>query len=907
MKGKMMFEEQALWFQGKRSMLFTTAVALTMFAACTETENFRIGFAGEGEGCDQISDCVAGLDCVNDVCVPIDVGPGGKQRGEDCIADNECIVGLFCGSQNVCSVTDGRSEGQSCTLSSECDAGLVCSGASNTCVQEACVAGSLGTDEDCPGAACTADADCRTPLICAPDILGTGDPRSCVTIPFFLGADCLRSDIEGGAFRVYYEVPSADFLSGASSEDDDGFGNARTQEFYRLPFPNDIRVRDGAITLAGHPSPGEVLGIDVTGLYLRSIEEDNDGFDTTAPVLFRLTDVPRNGSLCLSPGSVHLEQPEPGAEAFCVPGSADPTVYLINIDPDHPQYNQRIPVQMSVEGERGQFVCQNRLAIAPLDGQPLDQETIYAAVITTGLENSLGDSPIQDQDFARILTGLTEGNITAEVLAATEPLRDWLADSSITTPDPSTLAAATVFTTGRPDRFASRIRDAVLARPAPEFDAGAFACSAAPAAPVCHGGGIAGRNCDIVGGGTPNYVEVQGTYQAPVYQGGVRPYPQALGDQPSGQLQLAADGSVMEVAEETMCFSLTIPATGVPGTPDAEPPRGWPVIIYAHGTGGNYRSLSGNADGLIGLFSGMGFATIGFDNIMHGPRQDPSFDPALWTPNAWQLDDDGVGRLFFNIMNPRAARDNILQGSADLFHLVRLVRSATVQTTETGTTSFDPDQVYFVGHSQGTVIAPPFLAEETHLKGAVLSGAGAELALSILNKKEPVDLAEAAGVVFGDRGLTRLHPMLGILTTMFGPSDAMAYTESILRDPPQGRVPAPLLQFSGVGDSFTPDPTQAALIRALGMPIVGPAPGCMAPADCGNPNFSDPLSATVSPASDTVAVSGGGSVTAGVLRYSPGSGDGHFVMFNHPDAVWALGNFLEQVAAEAPRIERSQP
>ena len=39
-------------------------------------------------------------------------------------------------------------------------------------------------------------------------------------------------------------------------------------EFYRLPFPGDIRLVNGKISLAGHPSPGEVLGIDVAGSYL---------------------------------------------------------------------------------------------------------------------------------------------------------------------------------------------------------------------------------------------------------------------------------------------------------------------------------------------------------------------------------------------------------------------------------------------------------------------------------------------------------------------------------------------------------------------------------------------------------------------------------------------------------------
>ena len=59
---------------------------------------------------------------------------------------------------------------------------------------------------------------------------------------------------------------------------------------------------------------------------------------------------------------------------------------------------------------------------------------------------------------------------------------------------------------------------------------------------------------------------------------------------------------------------------------------------------------------------------------------------------------------------------------------------------------FDQDKLVYFGHSQGTVIGGPVLAFEhdygTPLMGVVWSGSGAELALSILNKTEPIDIKQ---------------------------------------------------------------------------------------------------------------------------------------------------------------------
>ncbi|MEZ4269987.1 MAG: hypothetical protein R3C68_00645 [Myxococcota bacterium] len=66
-----------------------------------------------------------------------------------------------------------------------------------------------------------------------------------------------------------------------------------------------IFVHPKGIFLAGHVTPGEVLGIDVSRLFFRSIELDNHGFAINSTTFFRFTDMPVHASICLDAGSVY--------------------------------------------------------------------------------------------------------------------------------------------------------------------------------------------------------------------------------------------------------------------------------------------------------------------------------------------------------------------------------------------------------------------------------------------------------------------------------------------------------------------------------------------------------------------------------------------------------------------------
>lgn len=762
---------------------------------CTDEEAIPIGFAGEGEACGRIADCFAGLDCIDGTCTTIDQPDVTGREGSLCMGDGDCRVDLCCGNQDVCRAPTtngcGLPEGAPCGLAADCDVGLLCDG-SGTCVTPG-----AGMGEGGEGDGCQEIADCRRPLICGAD-------DTCQPPPFFPGVDCTRSEEDLGAFRAYFQVPRGEPLA----------------EFYRQPFPSDVRRVDGHIDLSGHPDPGEVGGVDFAALYLRAIEEDYDGFGLTEPVFLRFSD--------------------PLDESTLVIEGPDATVFLADTDT-----GSRVPIQIQYRRDKSQFMCASALAVAPVDGVALAPRTTYALVVTTGVKSIRGETPIQDGDLAAILADATpDGPDLARAQASFLPL-----DGALGGLPKEEVALASVYTTGDPGAAGPMVYDAVQSAPAPRL-LEATRCAGGATSPCAEGGE---RDCPQENAA---FDQIHAKVSSPVLQRGTRPYALA-GDGTEGAIAVEG-GEIVLQGEEEICVALSIPTGAMPSS-------GWPILIYGHGTGGDFLSGMGQ---VAEDMAAQGIAVITFDGSMHGPRQG--------LPPAARQD---PGRLFFNARNPRAARDNVLQGAADVHNLVRLVKSVELTDAEVGVTArFDPARIMYFGHSQGTVVGAPFFVHNPDLSRAVFSGAGAEIGLTMVHKRRPNDVAALTRAIFGDQTVTRLHPMIGLMSLFFGPSDAIPYAGLL----GEGRVD--FLHVYGRNDGYTPDVTQDALVRAGGYPIVG--------------EVLVPISRV--PEVQSPAAQNLGGATVGAIQFEPPiengelQYDGHFVGSRDPAARASISTFLSQ-------------
>lgn len=179
----------------------------------------------------------------------------------------------------------------------------------------------------------------------------------------------------------------------------------------------------------------------------------------------------------------------------------------------------------------------------------------------------------------------------------------------------------------------------------------------------------------------------------------------------------------------------------------------FPVIIYQHGVGRSKDDVFLIAND----FCSQGFAVIAIDLCFHGPAN-TAFPPV---PNGVTAE-----QAFFNIGNPRAARDNFRQSVVNLHYLTQtmlnqranldadpLTGSAVVQPNGQVGCDIDPTRVRFVGHSLGGIVGGTYTATEPGNQRAVLSAASGRLLPTLYNSasRGPVFLAALApnGVIPG--------------------------------------------------------------------------------------------------------------------------------------------------------------
>jgi len=793
-------------------------LVLALFGACADN-NDGVGFretpsdgAGVGESCGSSPDCRRGLSCdAGGTCQPT----GDAVQDASCQISLECAPGLHCDARvATCQPAGETGQGQACSDIGQCERGLAClpQGFSGLCS----AAGAADSNR-----ACQTSADCLAGLNCA----GTGTDRKCIAGPLglprpFTGAQCVGDGVHtDGALRGYFEVPNEDLV-----------------DFYRLPFPNDIRLVAGRPNLSGHPTPGsELLGFDLVQRYIDAIEAEQDHWGLNQAVFFRFS-----GRLDYDKSSLDS-------------GGDDPSIYLVDITPGSAEYNERQPIYWQASTARTPYICHNWISVRPTWGRPLNPRTTYAAVVTSHVRGAEGEAVEQDTQFAAMLGATRPDGPVGTAWDAYQPLRTWLAEQGLA---PSALAVAAVFTTGDPREITKGLRTA--ARTSPPSLSDLTTCADGVTSP-CEDGLTGEEHLRGCFGESDAFTEIQGKVSLPVFQRGVPPF---LGE--GGGLEFI-NGLPAIQRNEDVCMAMTVPKATMPEA-------GWPVLIYAHGTGGSYRSHVGNVASQVGTFEHEGqtmhMLTIGWDQVQHFTRRgDSDLDPEA---------------LVYNFANPHVAQGNFWQAAVDIHSIVQLVETLDMEI-DGQRVKADPSQIWFLGHSQGGTSGPLALPYEPGIKGAILSGAGGGLTLSLLGKTSPVNIPDGLAVALQDPTVTESHPVLNLLQGYFDTVDPVNYAELIGARQIEGQTyPHHVFHTFGIGDTYTPKLTLETMATALRLTMADPL---VEPLERGfAPTAPLPIRANGSV--------GGQPTTLIGRQYQPDGYDGHFVLFRHPAAQDDMLEFL---------------
>lgn len=796
---------------------------------------------GIGYPCEATTDCRPPLVCgaASHRCE----ARGDTPEGAACTVTAECAQNLYCGPEGGCARAGDGVEGALCGDTAGCVRGAVCFrdgpglfGVCRTPRGSANVSGDAGvTDGGASatdggqgatdggagngmpgeiGARCGDTLDCLAGLVCNPmlhscqrGLAGEGG-----TFTPWTGVRCDDVESETGPVKAYFELPQ-----------DDG---TPAHDFFRLPFPNDARrdATTGRINLAGFPHPGNgLIGFDLIDRYARASERDLDGFGTNQVVYFRFS-----GRLDFS--TLRLGE----------------TLRLIDLTTGMPTTSLRYSA--STSGNR--YLCANSVTLDTGGGVPMEPGHTYAAFMTTGVRATNGRPVSPDTDFTAMLAPTAPtGATAARAWAAYEPFRRYLAAQNI---DRATVLTAAVFTTQHTDTAVARLREAVRAMPVPAVSE-LVRCAAGVRSPCDDGltGDAHVRGC--VGAPDPAFDEYQATVEIPVFQRGARPY-RTAGE---GEIATDAMGRPMATGSERVCVTVTVPR-GV-----TAPAGGLPAVLYAHGTGGTYRSVitEGLAAGLsnVDLGGGMSarFITVGYEGVMHGRRRGDGVS-------------DSPDVLFFNFANPQAARDNVLQGAADLFVLARALTEVRLPAA-----AIDPRRVMFVGHSQGSTVGVAAFAYEPSFAAAVFSGAGGDLRESLTTKRRPVNIAALVPAVLQEPSVSAGHPALNLLQAFIDRADAVNYGRRVFLARPMGVPARPVIQTYGLGDSYSTPETMRTIASTIGLPAAAPIPG--------GERAWPPGMGVALPLTHNLADATGMTATGALLESDPASAyDGHFVMFRDP-------------------------
>lgn len=791
--------------------------------------------------------------------VPVGLGLGGA-----CLPSTACRDGLACSDGGVCIGGRTLADGTSCTVGDECQSGRCGPGASGP----VCV--SASPDAGVTGASCKGDNDCAFGLRCGFDGVSLF-PRCLPSGNLDVGGTCTSNVgcaqglycVSGACAKV--PVPPdgltdglppflpdpAHAWKGASCPTDKTTGSTALwnlpratdpadvqQDFFRLPFPNDAaRGADGGLDFSRFPKdPSPVFGFDALGRYLAVLAPEKFGGYGT--VTFRFDGAIDFATVTLS--------------------GTSPQVRFVDLTPGT-RFGQRRGLSFQGSSQGNHYVCNHWVAVRPYPGDPMP-EGVYAVVLMKGIKDKAGADVQVSPDFTAMLQATAPTDpVQAAAWPLYAPLRAWLTQASIPVSD---VVSASVFSVGNPRALVEQLALAQTTGPA-VTDEGWVKCGGSIPSPCPDATGP--RAC----GSSTTVDEWHALLDLPIFQRGTAPYLTPADD---GSIDVA-DGGLVPVRTEKVCAALTIPK----GTP---PDAGWPVVLYAHGTGGSFRGHAG--DGAAETLTSIAFAdggvapqvaVLGFDQVGHGPRRGARTDVSP---------DD----IVFNFGNPASARGTMAQGAADLHGVARYLK--TLDGPAKGLPKLDASHLAFWGHSQGATEGALFLGTDRTVDGALLSGASASITDALLSKRSPVDIAGGLWLALSESSPAEVHPfhpVLSLLQTWIDPVDPVNFAQAVVVTPSGGGAPAHarhVFQVWGTGDTFTAQPVQSTFAVTTGLWLVGPQL---------EPSFDG---VTVHPfVGGNVTVPR--NVTAAVRQYAPASGDGHFVVYSNPTARTDAARFLGRV------------
>ncbi|HAN31679.1 MAG TPA: hypothetical protein DCQ06_08795, partial [Myxococcales bacterium] len=215
------------------------------------------------------------------------------------------------------------------------------------------------------------------------------------------------------------------------------------QGWHSNPFPTNLRrdTTTGALDLSGFPLPKKGEPEPLIATYSAVAEKELTGF-SIQPTVFVAFDKALRTALLPTP-----------QESY---SSDKAGVWMINVDAASEGYGERVPLRVRLSPDKaGNLLRANLLMAQPTWGTPLREATTYALVVSRAMRDVDDLVLTRPSAFAAAIDGLTgaaqpsKDDDVIELATTLAPLVEaWT--QGLVPLAPRAIAAATVFTTGKP-------------------------------------------------------------------------------------------------------------------------------------------------------------------------------------------------------------------------------------------------------------------------------------------------------------------------------------------------------------------------------------------------------------------------------------------------------------------------
>lgn len=253
------------------------------------------------------------------------------------------------------------------------------------------------------------------------------------------------------------------------------------------------------------------------------------------------------------------------------------------------------------------------------------------------------------------------------------------------------------------------------------------------------------------------------------------------------------------------------------------PPPPNRVVIYQHGVGRSKDDVFLIANELCG----QGFTVVAIDLPFHGGGTFGANPLAQGLPPGVTPES-----AFFNLGNPRAARDNFRQSVVNLHYLTQVIAfgqavklplppplgNGALQLPVLNTGAPGVPTIHFVGHSLGAIVGGVYTATDFYNLRAVLSAGGGRLTQTLLNSstRGPAALAQLAQNGLTPPGTLGFDLFWLAAQTVLDDGDPINYAapalEGILK--PSPALASRVLQQEMIGDRTIPNSSTRDLATA---------------------------------------------------------------------------------------------